>query len=153
MKRISLKVLIFWKKACLTKTQNSSFFGKVLFFGLRPWTFPYHLWPSTLDLTQTNITQTPKFGNIPSCQITKVLIFWKRHVWRTREIPHFLSKKISPHLSKPLLQKLKSVYKISFILTWSFKIFPRYLWRWKHLFPYRFNFDSDFASIGHCRGR
>ena len=62
-------------------------------------------------LDHKNSTKIPKFGNITSCRITKVHIFWKKRVWwnlkspyfldkawltNTRKFP-FLSKKISPH--------------------------------------------------------
>ena len=73
----------------------------------RPRTIPFHLWPSTLDLTQ----KTPKFGNIPSCQITKVLIFWTRPVWRIRESPNF-RKKLVDHRGSSELRATASKWLI-----------------------------------------
>ena len=73
-------------------------------------------------LDPKNITETPKFPKIPSCQITKVLIFWKRPVWRKGESPIF-KQKIRPHF------KQTCVYSrlVRLFYTVHFKIIRR--WR------------------------
>ena len=62
-------------------------------------------------LDPKNITENPKFGKIPSCQIRKVLIFWTRRVWRNRISPYFLDKACLAKTRKSLfLSKKKSPY-------------------------------------------
>ena len=62
-------------------------------------------------LDPKNITENPKFGKIPSCQIRKVLIFWTRRVWHNRISPYFLDKTCLAKTRKSLfLSKKKSPY-------------------------------------------